>query len=218
MSAWHGDWASAEGLPSGSLSVFDTGYLIVDGHVVEQLSFEEFASSRAVDVPALYAHVSHEGIGSPILNTLAQYHDFVARTFTKSEEVLQLYPANTDKEAQHSSNTLLADITSIWPTWKAARSQARNLNSPVWYYKFERSVPISQGADFLEKDDCASHGANTLYGFGKVLGSQVRSFPSLMSSFLIESRPLEHSLGGLEIRILASMQKNGLGYSWVLYL
>lgn len=103
-----------------------------------------------------------------MLHTLAQYHDFVARTFTKSKEVLQLYPANTDKEAQHSSNTLLADLTFIWPTWKAAHSQARNLKSPVWYYKFERSVPISQGADFLEKDDCAFHGANTLYGFGNV--------------------------------------------------
>lgn len=142
-----GPWMSDLSPYSTSLSVFDTGNPIVDGHVIPEAPVDAYLAGRVADIPILAGHVGNEASGMPHLSSLADYLAFVHETFREdAEEVIRLYPAITDSEAKTSSSQLLADQTFVWPTWTSARLQARNLQSSVWYYKFLRAPPIAMGS------------------------------------------------------------------------
>ncbi|GIJ99635.1 hypothetical protein Aspvir_003636 [Aspergillus viridinutans] len=163
-----GPWKADLWPGSTSLSVFDTSNPVIDGHVLPESPLTAFLSCKAVDVPMLAGNVGNEASGMPHLDTLANYHAFVNETFgDHAEEVLRLYPANTDSEVRTATSQLLADQVFVWPTWTSARLQAGKLKSSVWYYRFLRAPPIPPDSDVIEKRFAGSfHGAGVPYAFG----------------------------------------------------
>lgn len=165
-----GPWKADIWPGTSSLSMFDTANPNVDGHVLPESPLSAFISGRAADVPLLAGNVGNEASGLPYLRSLPEYHEFVKTTFGEhSEEVLQLYPAETDLEVRAASSQILADQVFIYPTWSAARFSAMNQMSAVWYYHFTRAPPIPANADVIEKERAgAFHVVGIPYGFEKL--------------------------------------------------
>ena len=153
-----------------SVSVFDTRYPIIDGHVLPMSPLKALLSGQTADVPLLAGNAGNEGSGLMQIRSLKKYLEYVHENFgAHAEDALRLYPATSDAEAWTSSAQLLADQTFTYPVWTAARLQAKNMKSPAWYYQFLRTPPIPADSDLLEKEYAgAFHGAATLYAFGNL--------------------------------------------------
>ncbi|KAJ2981917.1 hypothetical protein NQ176_g1729 [Zarea fungicola] len=165
-----GPWKSRLWPGSSSLSIFDTANPIIDGHILPVSPLTAFKSGDAIDVPMLAGNVANEASGLPYLDSLAEYQAFVKTSFPGYEDsVLDLYPAGNDAAANVASLQLLSDQVFLWPMWTAARLQARNLISPVWYYRFLRAPPILDEENVIEaKFAGAFHCVGTEYGFGNL--------------------------------------------------
>ncbi|KAI1343484.1 alpha/beta-hydrolase [Xylariaceae sp. FL0016] len=165
-----GPWKSRLWPGTASLSIFDTVNPIVDGYVLPESPLTAFMSSKVADVPLLAGNVVNEGTALPYLSSLGQYDAHVNEAFTEhTDEVRRLYPATTDSEVEAITINLLEDQVFIWPTWTAARLQAKNLRSPAWYSKFTRIPPIPHDAGAVEKSWAGSfHCANAVYAFGNI--------------------------------------------------
>jgi para-nitrobenzyl esterase len=163
---WEGD------LFPGSLgvSMFDTKYPIVDGHVLPESPWTALLSGMTADVPLLAGNAGNEGSGLMQIRSLSKYLTYVRETFgDHTEEALRVYPARSDAEAWTSSAQLLADQVFTYPMWTAARAQAKRLQSKTWYYQFLRAPPIPKDSDVAEKEYAgAFHAAGTLYMFGNL--------------------------------------------------
>ncbi|KAJ4365342.1 hypothetical protein N0V83_008963 [Neocucurbitaria cava] len=165
-----GNW-TFDLLPAGasiSLSVFDSGYPVVDGYVMPQApldAFLEMGNPNVIDVPILASNTGNEASGLPYLARLSAYQAYVTGAFgTLANEVLHLYPASNDAEARTSSWRLLADQVFVWSTLTAARLQSRNLKSKAWYARFLREPLISPDADLIEREYAgAFHTADVMY-------------------------------------------------------
>ena len=162
-----GPWKADIWPGTSSLSMFDTANPNIDGHVLPESPLSALVSGRAADVPLLSGNVGNEASGLPYLRSLADYHDFVKSAFGElSEEVLRLYPADTDADVRAASSQILADQVFIYPTWSAARFAVMNQKSAVWYYMFTRAPPIPADAEVIEKERAgAFHVAGIPYGF-----------------------------------------------------
>ncbi|KAL5360630.1 Alpha/Beta hydrolase protein [Aspergillus floccosus] len=163
-----GPWRSRMWPGSTSLSIFDTANPVVDGHVLPESPLTALLSGRAADVPMLAGNVGHEATGLPRLCSVVDYRDYVDENFGhRADDVLRVYPANTDAEVEEATLELLGDQVFVWPTWTAARLQVTKLKSPVWYYKFLREPPIPPDSNVIEKEYAGSfHVAGIPYIFG----------------------------------------------------
>lgn len=151
-----------------SLHVFDTGYPIVDGHVLRQTPLKAFLSGTVIDTPMLASNTGNEASGLPHIKTVTEYQTYVTKTFpSHAENILKLYPASTDNDARFASWDLIQDQIFVWSTWTAARLQSRMLKSPVWYSRFLRAPPIAIGAAEREYAG-AFHAADVMYAFGNL--------------------------------------------------
>ncbi|KAH6988565.1 para-nitrobenzyl esterase [Ilyonectria destructans] len=151
-----------------SLHVFDTGYPIVDGHVMKQTPLQAFLSGTVIDTPMLASNTGNEASGLPHIKTVTEYQAYVTKTFpSHAENILKLYPASTDNEARFASWDLIQDQIFVWSTWTAARLQSRMLKSPVWYSRFLRAPPIAIGSAEREYAG-AFHAADVMYAFGNI--------------------------------------------------
>ncbi|WP_291048946.1 carboxylesterase family protein [Herbiconiux sp.] len=151
-----------------SLHVFDSGYPVIDGHVLPATPLEAYADGSAIDVPFIAGNAGNEASGLPYLPTLAAYQDYVASEFgDDAAEVLRLYPADDDGSAQAASWQLVADQIFVWSNWTAARLQSAVGESPVWHYRFLRAPSIPDAAGVIEGSYAgAFHGADVPYIFG----------------------------------------------------
>lgn len=150
------------------LALFDTGYPVIDGHVLPKDPLAAYRAGEVADVPMLAGNAGNEASGLPYIGTLADYRADVEEAFgDRAAEVLELYPATSDEDARASSWDLLGDQIFVWSTWTAARIQSRRLTSPTWYYRFLRVPPIPPDADLVERDYAgAFHASEVLYAFG----------------------------------------------------
>ena len=168
-----GPWKADIWPGTSGLSMFDTANPNIDGYVLPESPLSALVSGRAVEVPLLCGNVGNETSGLPYLRSLAEYHDFVKKSFGEGqfEEVLDLYPAKTDteEEVRKASSQILGDQVFIYPSWSAARFGAMNQKDKsknVWYYMFTRAPPIPADADVIEKERAgAFHVAGIPYGF-----------------------------------------------------
>ncbi|KAF3043582.1 hypothetical protein E8E11_002787 [Didymella keratinophila] len=155
-----------------SLHVFDSGYPVVDGYVMKQSPLDALLSDDVdyIDVPMLASNTGNEASGLPYTDSLDVYHAYLNSTFgSLAERALGLYLAKDESEAQAASWQLLADQVFNWPTWTAARLQARRLNSKVWYAMFLRKPPIPADSKLIERDYAgAFHGADVMYALGNL--------------------------------------------------
>ncbi|KAI1322635.1 alpha/beta-hydrolase [Xylariaceae sp. FL0255] len=211
LSHMKGPWRSNLRPGSTSLSIYDTRNPIVDGYVLPESPCEALISRRAIDVPMITGHVAQDGTALPQLFTVVEYESFLKETFGEdgAAEALRLFPAKTDAEVPDATRRLLAEQIFVWPTWTAARLQARYLDAPVWYYRFNRAPPIPSTADIAEKDYArAFHLAGVMYAFGNLdswdwdwtdadreLSKQIRES---WVQFMLTGRP-SNSWPGLEL-------------------
>ena len=149
-----------------SLKVFDAAYPVVDGHVLPTAVVSAYADGKTHPVPMLVGNVGNEASGLPYISNLADYESWATEAFGDgATELLRLYPATTDAEAQQASWELLADHVFVSSGWTAARLQ-RHV-APVWHYRFLRKPPIPQDSDIIERAYAgAFHGADVYYAFG----------------------------------------------------
>lgn len=153
-----------------SLHVFDSGYPVIDGHVLPQPPLDAYLSGEVIDVPMIAGNAGNESSGLPYLESVDHYLDYVQNTFGEhAGEVRRLYPASTAPQARQASWDLLADQIFVWSTWTSARVQSQALTSPAWYYRFLRKPPIPTEAHVIERDYAgAFHGAEVSYVFGNL--------------------------------------------------
>ncbi|KAI0966038.1 Alpha/Beta hydrolase protein [Xylaria arbuscula] len=184
LSSTAGDWVSYLRPNATGLNTYDTSYPIVDGYVIPESPLTAFQAGNITDVPLLAGNPLNDGTALPHLDTLAKYDAFLNEMFgDQAADAKRVYPATTDAEAYNSSWDLLVDQVFVYPTWTAARLQAKTLESPSWYYRFDRAPPIPANSSILEKDFAgAYHTAGALYAFGN-----------------LESRPWDWTSGDWEL-------------------
>jgi len=78
-----------------------------------------------------------------------------------ADEVLRLYPGNTQKQVQESARDLASDEFIAYSTWKWIDMQVETGESPVYRYHFEQAPPMPPG----ESSHGAYHSADIEYVF-----------------------------------------------------
>lgn len=148
------------------LSIFDSGYPIIDGHVLPRTPVEVYAAGEQISVPMLAGSNGNEPAGLPFITDPDAYREEVEATMGPiAAEVLELYPA--DAETKYNSGRLLGDRIFTWATWTAGRLQAEMSSEPVFYYRFLHEPPLPDGTEIAERENArAFHGAELTYVFG----------------------------------------------------
>ena len=151
-----------------SSSVFDTSYPIIDGYVLTKTPLEALLSGEVHDTPMLASNTGNESSGLPCICNLAKFEEYLNQNFNlKANDKMHPYHARTDAEAREASWKINQDQMFIWPTWTAARLQAKTMKSPVWYSRFLRTPPVP--SSYAEYEYAGSyHGADVLYAFGNL--------------------------------------------------
>lgn len=147
---------------------FDSGYPIIDGHVLARAPREVFAAGEQLDVPMIAGSTGNESSGLPFVASLDVYREQIHATFGEhADELLALYPAASDAEARASSGRLFADRMFTWATWTALRLHARTGRTPAYGFRFLREPPLGDTQEIAERDNAgAFHGAEIPYVFG----------------------------------------------------
>ena len=171
-----GDWRFKI-LPGAQVSthVFDSGYPVIDGHVLPRSPIEVLRQGDQIDVPLIVGNTSNESCPLPYLTSLEDYRSFLAGEFGSfAHEAFTLYPASTDAEVERISATLDADRTFVWSNRTAARLQSQTGSAPVWHYWFDRAPAIPEDRGYMERKYAgAFHIAEVPYIF-RTLDAPVR--------------------------------------------
>lgn len=150
-----------------SLHVFDSSYPVVDGHVLPTDVATAYDTGDIIDVPFIAGNVGNESSGLPYASTLEKYRAYLAESFGGlADELFALYPAGDDAEAQEASWQLNADHIFVSSSWLAVNLHRRNMQSPVWHFRFLREPSIPADSGIIEGAYARSfHGADILYVF-----------------------------------------------------
>jgi para-nitrobenzyl esterase len=147
-----------------SRGAFDSGFPIVDGHLLPESPHAVFSHGRQARIPLLTGSVAREASGMPYMTSARQYVDDAHVEYgDQVGEFLSLFPGDTDEEARESSAAASADRVFVWQSWTWARLHARI--EPTFYYHFSREPPLPPGATFAERSPGAFHSAEIPYVF-----------------------------------------------------
>lgn len=150
------------------LQVFDSGYPIIDGHVLPRSPLETFEAGKQVDVPTITGSAANESSGIPFVSTLTDYLAELEAAFGQdAEQAMRLYPADSDATVAKASGDLFGERMFTWAGWKGARLQTATGSAPVFYYSFRHAPPLPPHNQIVERDNAgAFHGAEVFYLFG----------------------------------------------------
>jgi para-nitrobenzyl esterase len=148
---------------------FETGYPVLDGHVLPAEAHEVFSAGEQLDVPLITGWVANEASG---VGGVATLQDHVADAREEygdmADRFLELYPARTDAEAFRASAAANGDRIFVAQNWTWARLHSRTARSPAFVYHFSRVPPIPRSEDLVERDPGAFHSAEVPYVFRHV--------------------------------------------------
>ncbi len=138
----------------------------VDGYFFPEDPSAIYAAGKQSHVPLLAGWNSEEqgyhaffGKEQP---TKENYLAKLRATYGRhADEVLKLYPANTDQQMQESARDLASDQFIAYSTWKWLDMQLQTGQSPVYRYHFEQAPPMPAG----EPSRGAYHSADIEYVF-----------------------------------------------------
>jgi para-nitrobenzyl esterase len=148
---------------------FETGYPVVDGHLLPREVHATFAAGAQHDVPLITGSVANEASGVPGLPTLRDFlADARAEYGDMAERFLELYPAGNDAEAHRASAAATGDRIFTAQNWTWARLHSRAARSPVFYYHWSRVPPIPSSELLVEREPGAFHSAEVPYVFRHV--------------------------------------------------
>jgi para-nitrobenzyl esterase len=148
---------------------FESGYPVVDGHLLPTEVHEVFRAGRQHDVPLITGWVANEAAG---VGGVATLEDHVADAREEYGDAagrfLELYPASTDAEAFRASAASNGDRIFVAQNWAWARAHGRTGSAPTFLYHWSRVPPIPPSAGYVERDPGAFHSAEVPYVFRHV--------------------------------------------------
>ena len=122
----------------------------IDGYFLLKPIVATFEAGEQAHVPLLAgwnsAEVPYQFIMQGTIPTMETYKAKLKVLYgDKADEVLKLYPANTDQEAVKSATELASDRFIAYSTWKWDELQAKTSGQPVYRYLFSRARPAMLG-------------------------------------------------------------------------
>jgi len=122
-----------------------TGF-VLDGYFFTKSPSESFMAGEQAKVPLLAGWNSAEipcqavmyGKAPTPENYVAQLKMLYA---DKADEVLKLYPGNTEEEVIKSATELASDRFIVYATWKWVDTHAKTSGKPVYRYVFSKAKP-----------------------------------------------------------------------------
>lgn len=167
MSLGVGSISEMRELPADSLlsAQGQYGSPIIDGYVIPKPVHSLFIEGNYNDVPLLTGWNEDEGLsfGTPPTaeqfkqNLRDQYGDY-------ADELLELFPADTDSIARQSQMDLNMLNTFGLQNWKWAQVQNQTGDSPVYLYYFTRDVPYTNE----QQDFGAFHTGEVPYAYNNL--------------------------------------------------
>lgn len=126
------------------------GAPIIDGYVIPDQIYSLFEEGNYNDVPLLTGWNEDEGFSFGPPPTAEQFRQNIQNQFGENaDELLNLFPAETNSAAQQSQKDLSMLNTFGLQNWKWAQMQNQTGDSPVYLYHFSRDVPYtSEQQDF----------------------------------------------------------------------
>jgi para-nitrobenzyl esterase len=146
---------------------------VADGYVLIGDQYELYAEGKYNDVDVIIGTNSDEG-GMFVQPTSPEiYKENIRQRFEPfAEQVLELYPGDTEEETHTSAADIFRETVFAWPSWAWARLQSRTGKSNVFVYYFDQQ---QQTALFSSaKPRGAGHGAEIAYVFQKLNPEQVK--------------------------------------------
>lgn len=131
----------------------------IDGYFLPETVSAIYAAGKQAHVPLLAGWNADEGS----YHAIFQHEAPTAQNFVKwaqshfgdkADELLKVYPANSDEEAKRSAQDLAGDQFTGFSTWKWLDMQLATGDAPVYRYKFEDAPPAPANGSQTE-----SHGA-----------------------------------------------------------
>lgn len=120
------------------------GAPVIDGYVIPDQIYTLFEEGNYNDVPLLTGWNEDEGFSFGPPPTAKQFRQNIQNQFGENaDEVLELFPAETDSAARRSQKDLSMLNTFGLQNWKWVQMQNETGNSPVYLYHFTRDVPYT---------------------------------------------------------------------------
>jgi para-nitrobenzyl esterase len=118
----------------------------VDGYFLPKDPAEIFKAGEQAHVPLLVgwnsAEVPYQAILGEAAPTPENYAKRVKTQFPDyADQLLKLYPGNTEEEVIHSATALASDRFIVFSTWKWADLHSKTGGEPVYRYIFSKTKP-----------------------------------------------------------------------------
>jgi para-nitrobenzyl esterase len=169
----------------------------VDGYFLPQSVREVYAAGKQSHVPLLAGWNRDEATYTRIFEKDAPTAaNFVAYAHThfgdKADDLLKLYPGDSDEQAKRSAQDLAGDQFIAFSTWKWLEMQAATGNSTLYRYEFDDAPPAPANAEAAGGDAAprgAYHSAEIEFVFGALASKNLpwrpedKSLSDLMSSY-----------------------------------
>jgi para-nitrobenzyl esterase len=131
-------------LPAEELLKQNNGRPIIDGYVIPTSPAVTVAANKENEVPLLTGWNEDDAFIGSIKNA-ADYTEGIKKRFgAKAAEVLKLYPASTDAEAETSQIRLSRDGMFGIQNYSWANAQAAKGKAKVFLYRFTRRMPATE--------------------------------------------------------------------------
>ncbi len=118
---------------------------VIDGYVLPDDLYTIFSEGRQNDVPCILGWNRDEGFGGAPTNAEAFKAGLKRRYGAHAEELLDLYPVNTDEDAAILQNKLgsLGIFGAQSYAWMLLQHQSGK--SKIFMYRFDRELPFAEG-------------------------------------------------------------------------
>jgi len=164
----------------------------VDGYFLPEPVSAEYQDGMESHVPLLAGWNADEGSYQEIFGkekpTAKNFAKAVKKEFISgADQILKLYPASNDEEAERSAADLAGDRFIAYGTWKWIEMHLKTSKSPVYRYEFDQAPPRAAGA--TGEPAGAYHSAEIEYVFGNLSSKNLpwtaddKKLSELMSSY-----------------------------------
>jgi para-nitrobenzyl esterase len=125
----------------------------LDNHLFPQPVPDVYAAGDQADIPLLAGWTSSEGGMSVALNpekpTPESFRALLTERFGEHlEPALSVYPVTDDERLQQTAADLASDLFITYSTWAWIEAHLRTASSPVYRYRFDRTLPDNPASRF----------------------------------------------------------------------
>lgn len=128
--------------------------VVLDGYFLPKYLNQIFNAKEQAQIPLLVGWNSAETPGSPFMQgqpyTVENYINKVKAAFpNNASEILNLYPAHSEKEVELSATALSSDGFIAYSTWKWFDLHRKNSSQPVYRYLYSKLRPALVDANLV---------------------------------------------------------------------